>query len=224
MDEITSLIEPTRTPVNAITSENVQELGREVFLQLLVTQLTSQDPTNPVENEEFIAQLAQFTSLEQTTNINENLENLIGETTQQSKMDLVNLIGREIVAQGNVVSVQSTGEPTLSYVLEGSAKSVEIDVFDESGTLVRRLNNIGGQQAGPHQIVWDGEDQGGDRVEAGIYSFLPRAFDNAGKQVSTTTFMRDVVKSVMISEENPVVTLGSGKTLLSNEILSVQAQ
>ena len=224
MDVVTPLTETQRTPVNAITADNVQELGREVFLQLLVTQLESQDPTNPVENEDFIAQLAQFTSLEQTTNINENLQSLIGQSDQQTKMDLVNLIGREISAQGNVVSLKSTGDASLSYVLEENAAIVEIDVVNENGTVVRRFNQLGSQEAGAHQIVWDGEDQNGDRVEAGAYTFLPKAADRNGGEVLATTFMRDIVKSVMISEAQPLITLESGKTLLSNEILSVQAQ
>ncbi|WP_447968371.1 flagellar hook assembly protein FlgD [Nitrospira sp. M1] len=224
MDAITSLLEPQNRPVNAITAENVQELGRDVFLRLLVSQLESQDPTNPVENEDFIAQLAQFTSLEQTTNINENLESLIGQSSRQSNMELVNLIGREISAQGNVVPLQETGDATMSYVLEENAKTVEIDVLNEKGTVIRRLTNLGSQEAGAHQIVWDGEDQSGDRVDAGTYSFLPKAINPDGKEVLATTFMRDIVKSVMIGDEQPLITLVSGKTLLSDDILSVQTQ
>ena len=224
MDSVTSLIETPRAPVNAITSANVQELGRDVFLQLLVTQLESQDPTNPVENEDFIAQLAQFTSLEQTTNINENLKSLIDQNAEQSRLDLLNLIGREISAQGNVLSLPTDGDVTLAYVLEDNAQTVEVDVFNESGTLIRRFNQLGSQAAGPQQIVWDGEDQSGDRVDAGTYTFLPKAVNANGAEVPVTTFMRDIVKSVMISESQPLITLGSGKTLLSNEILSVQAQ
>ncbi len=224
MDVVTPITETQRTPVNAITSENVQELGRDVFLQLLVTQLESQDPTNPVENEDFIAQLAQFTSLEQTTNINENLESLIGQNDQQTKLDLVNLIGREISAQGNIIPLKSSGEAPLSYVLEENASNVEINVLNESGTVIRRFSNLGAQEAGAHQLVWDGEDQNGDRVEAGTYAFLPKAVNRSGGEVPATTFMRDIVKSVMISEAQPLITLGSGKTLLSHDILSVQAQ
>ena len=224
MDAVTSTSPTTREPVNAITSDNVQELGREVFLKLLVTQLASQDPTNPVENEDFIAQLAQFTSLEQTTNINENLQSLIGQSDQQSKLDLVGLIGREVSAQGNIVPLPSTGEATMSYVLEENARDVQIGVYNNQGTLVAKFDKIGGQTAGAHQVVWDGNNLEGDRVEAGAYSFKPRAIDGNGKEVSITTFMRDVVKSVMISEDKPLITLGSGKTLVSNDILSVQAQ
>ncbi|GJL53260.1 MAG: hypothetical protein NPIRA02_03920 [Nitrospirales bacterium] len=224
MDAITPTVESQNRPVNAITAENVQELGRDVFLRLLVSQLESQDPTNPVENEDFIAQLAQFTSLEQTTNINENLESLIGQSSRQSNMELVNLIGREISAQGNILSLQDTGDATMSYVLEENAKTVEIDVLNEHGTVIRRLTNLGSQEAGAHQIVWDGEDHNGDRVDAGTYSFLPKAMNHDGKEVLATTFMRDIVKSVMIGEEEPLITLASGKTLLSDDILSVQTQ
>ncbi len=223
MDGVTSAFPTTRTPVNAITTENVQELGREVFLQLLVTQLESQDPTNPVENEDFIAQLAQFSSLEQTTNINDNLKSLIGQSDQQSKLDLVNLIGREVSAQGNIIPLKETGDQTLAYVLDEAVRTLDIGVFDKNGTLVKKFSQLGSQKEGSHQIRWNGENNEGDRVEAGVYSSIPKAFDANGTEVVATTYMRDVVKSVMVSEDKPLITLGSGKTLLSDDILSVQA-
>ena len=224
MDAVTSTASTVREPVNAITSDNVQELGREVFLRLLVEQLQAQDPTNPVENEDFVAQLAQFTSLEQTTNINENLESLIGQSEKQTKLDLVNLIGQEVSAQGNIIPLQETGDQTLAYVLDEAVRKLTINVFDENGKLVQQFKDLGPQKSGPHQIVWNGENLEEDRVEAGVYSFVPKAFDEKGKEVVATTYMRDVVRSVMISEDKPLITLSSGKTLESSDILSVQAR
>ena len=108
MDPIT----PTQS-VSSLTREtNVQEavsdLGPDVFLRLLVTQLQSQDPTNPAQNEDFVAQLAQFTTLEQTTSTNELLEQLIGQNVQRTQFDLVNLIGRTVVTEGDTVSLGET--------------------------------------------------------------------------------------------------------------------
>ncbi len=224
MDAVTSTASTVREPVNAITSDNVQELGREVFLRLLVEQLQAQDPTNPVENEDFISQLAQFTSLEQTTNINDNLESLIGQSERRTKLDLVNLIGQEVSAQGNILTLKETGDQTLSYVLDSAAQNVKLDIFNEKGRLVRSWKELGFQEEGPHQFLWDGTDDRGDRVEPGVYSFVLRANDVKQKEVLATPYMRDVVKSVMISEEKPLITLESGKTLESSDILSVQAR
>ena len=223
MEVVAPLLGAQSVAETTVTSSNdVQELGRDVFLRLLVTQLQSQDPTNPTQNEDFIAQLAQFTTLEQTNNTNNLLEDLLSQNQQRSQLDLVSLIGHEVVTDGNTVSLGESGETSLVYVLGDDAVSVNVEVFDANGTLVRALNNLGAQVAGQHEIVWDGNDTDGNRVEAGTYQFRVSAVDSQQGEVASTTFMRDVVKSVIWGNEQPTLTLGSGKTLLSPEILSVQ--
>ena len=136
-------VTPTQQGANttATGGANVQAavsaLGSDVFLRLLVTQLQSQDPTNPVQNEEFVAQLAQFTTLEQATSTNKLLEKLIGQDTQRTQLDLVNLIGRMVVTQGDTVSIAGDEQPTLGYALSGEARSVTIKVLDSNKQVVR---------------------------------------------------------------------------------------
>ena len=222
MDVVTPLAGTTQVSEPNPSTSGVPELGREVFLRLLVTQLQSQDPTAPVQNEDFVAQLAQFTSLEQATNTNELLESLIGKFEKQSQWDLVNLIGHKVVAEGNTVALDETGETTLVYVLNDDAASVEIDVFDEKGSVVGTLQNLDPQNAGRHEIVWDGNDSSGDRVEAGTYEFRVRAKNAQEGQVSVMTFMTEIVKGVIWDQDQPHLTLGSGRMLPSSNILSVQ--
>ena len=112
MDVVNSVQTNTST-TNASSQSNIQaavtELGSDVFLRLLVTQLQSQDPTNPVQNEDFVAQLAQFTTLEQTTNSTKLLEELVGQNTQRSQFELLNLLGHSVVTDGNTISLGSEG-------------------------------------------------------------------------------------------------------------------
>ena len=80
------------------------DLDKEAFLMLLVTQFQYQDPLNPMEDKEFIAQLAQFSALEQSMQTNENITNLINETAMQTSISITNYIGKEVSARGYGIS------------------------------------------------------------------------------------------------------------------------
>jgi flagellar basal-body rod modification protein FlgD len=114
MDPITPTQSVSSLTGEANVQEAVSELGADVFLRLLVTQLQSQDPTNPTENGDFVAQLAQFTTLEETTNTNALLEQLIGQDVQRTQFDLVNFIGRTVVTEGDTISLGETDQPILT--------------------------------------------------------------------------------------------------------------
>ena len=110
-------------------------LDRNAFLRLLVTQLRNQDPLNPMEDKEFIAQLAQFSSLEQLQNMNESLGMF---TKSQSSFAALGLIGRSIDAidpetgeafSGAVKSVKfDKGEPILVVPVEREGKTVDVHI------------------------------------------------------------------------------------------------
>ncbi|MFQ5752983.1 MAG: flagellar hook assembly protein FlgD, partial [bacterium] len=137
----TQAITPTAGQGLLPTSESV--LGKDDFLKILVTQLTHQDPINPIKGEEFAAQLAQFSSVEQLHNINSNLENVLD-------MDLLlnqainntlatTLIGKEVKSIGNRVSLHEGESVNLHYRLSSPASKVVIEIKDSAGTLVRSV-------------------------------------------------------------------------------------
>ncbi len=219
-------VTPTQSGTNATATGNanvqaaVSALGSDVFLRLLVTQLQSQDPTNPVQNEDFVAQLAQFTTLEQATSTNKLLEKLIGQDTQRTQLDLVNLIGRTVVTQGDTVSIAEDEQPTLAYALSGEARSVTIKVVDSAKQVVRTLESTDIQKAGANQVQWDGLNDSGDRVPEGVYQFIVKAVDANKQPVPNFTFARERVMTIAFGTESPVV-LQSGKTLHTDDILSI---
>jgi len=221
MDPIT----PTQS-VSSLTGEaNVQqavsELGADVFLRLLVTQLQSQDPTNPTENGEFVAQLAQFTTLEETTNTNALLEQLIGQDVQRTQFDLVNFIGRTVVTEGDTISLGETDQPILTYALNDTATSVTIEILGEDGQVLRSIQSESPGTAGAHDVKWDGLDEDGDRLLEGVYQFRVNAIHANGAPVSNFTFARERVSNIVLGAENPIV-VQSGKTLNTQDIISIQ--
>ena len=144
----------------AITGGGNDIMGQDDFLLLLVTQLSNQDPLNPMDGQEFAAQLAQFSSLEQLINLNEG----VGHNAQLSSLlaqgvnsgVAAGLIGQEIEANGNGIEFNGSDVP-LFYELGDDAANVTIEIKDELGAVVRTIE-LTDVTEGEHELVWDGKN------------------------------------------------------------------
>ncbi len=218
--EVNTGLETLGTTTSFSNSAERSELDQAAFLRLFLVQLQTQDPLNPATNEEFIAQLAQFTTLEQTTKTATLIEDLLDQGEQQAKVGLVELIGHEILANGNTVQLSGTGGTPLAYELAGEATSVTVAVADTAGNLVRTIT-VGPQAAGQQVVTWDGLDNTASQVSPGTYQFSVQAITPDGTSVPVVTFLRDVVASTIWANGKAELVLTSGQSLTASEILSV---
>jgi flagellar basal-body rod modification protein FlgD len=128
---IQKMEEAEATQENSVQRVIENELDRDAFLQLLVLQMQNQDPLEPTENSEMIAQLAQFSSLEQMENLNSSFEDLSGNIDQLNFINANGMIGRTItgiseagtLVQGEVESVQLVGS-VVQLVVDGQTVSM----------------------------------------------------------------------------------------------------
>ena len=145
-------------------------LGKDEFLRLLVAQLKNQDPLNPMDNSQFVAQTAQFSSLEQFQNMNKTLDKLAAaQSGNGGAVGASALLGKTVTVNGSPLALDGTRSATLAYALPTAANSVAIRVFDASGTAVRTMV-VGQQGGGTHQAAFDGLDDNGRRLSAGAYT------------------------------------------------------
>jgi len=170
------------------------ELGRNQFLTLLVAQLKHQDPLNPMESTEFTAQLAQFSSLEQLFDINNNLEILQGAEDSQRLENLLDYIGKEIKSSDSSITLNNGKAFGGSYTLEESG-DVIISIFDTEGSEIRTIYRDD-QEAGEHNVDFDGKDNYGYPVPDGYYSFSVQAVDNEGSSIGVSTGLSGLVTAV----------------------------
>jgi flagellar basal-body rod modification protein FlgD len=174
-------------------------LGKDDFLKLLITQLRNQDPLNPMEGTEFAAQLAQFSSVEQLANINANLQaNLDGTylmTQAISNSLATTMIGREVKAGADRVTLDGKSDVTLGYTLGSAANSVSIKIYDASGTLVKTIA-AGSAGSGDHTVSWDGTNDAGASLPTGTYRFEIVAQDAKGGSVGATSFITGAITGV----------------------------
>ncbi len=218
MDPITATTSASTLTGQREVQNAVEELGSEVFLRLLVTQLQSQDPTNPTQNEDFVAQLAQFTTLEQATNSTDLLQQLVD---QRSELDIVSLLGRDIITEGDILTLSKDNEPVLSYVLEEDARNTKIQILNKDGDVIRNLNVNQIQKSGSHEVIWDGLDNNGNRPPEGPYQYVIQALNENEKAVKVKTFSQERVASLLPGTENPVV-VASGRTYGTKDIFSIR--
>jgi flagellar basal-body rod modification protein FlgD len=183
-------------------------LGKDDFLKLFTTQLRYQDPLNPMDSTEFTSQLAQFSSLEQLTNINEQMSNLVLFQNSLQNTLTTNLIGRKVKVDGADINLTDTAE--INYTLSGDASEVKISISDSSGKIVREVN-LGTQTAGNQNYVWDGKDSNGITLPEGKYTINVDAYDAGGNTVEATTSIYGTVTGITF-ENNTTYLIIDGTT------------
>ncbi len=213
-------ISPTSTTGSGgIAAAGDSSLGKDDFLKILVAQLEAQDPLSPMEGQEFASQLAQFSSLEQLTNVNSNLETSQAFDVALSNNSAIALIGKTVDAPGKLIDLKAGEAKTLSFSLDGDATDVAIDIYDSTGAKVSAVD-LGAQGTGLHEFVWNGRDTSGALLPAGNYTFNITASDSTGNFVPAETFSAGLVTDV-IFEGGQAFAIVNGQKLAVNEISKV---
>jgi flagellar basal-body rod modification protein FlgD len=187
-------IGPSATPLTTAMG-GAQALGQNAFLNLLTTQLKYQDPLKPMDNTQFVSQLAQFSQLEQLTSLNTTMTTMGSNFSTLNNNQVVNLIGKNVIAQGGTVSLNGGTAPSFYYHLNGNASAVTISVSDSTGNLIRTIN-MGSQASGNQTAIWDGLNDSGVAVPQGNYQYSVSAKDTTGNAVSSTTYTQGTVTGI----------------------------
>jgi len=201
-------IDNTKTTVKTASNE---AMGKDDFLKLLIAQLAAQDPLDPMGAQDFSAQLAQFSGLEQMTNVNTNLEIIQKLETTAQNTSALNLIGKTVESYGNTFKHTANTSETLSYSLASDAESVRIDIFDITGTQVDMIK-FGNQTQGKNKVSWDGLDKHGKLHPEGTYSYMVKADNRAGTPIEVDTFSSGLVSEVVFGEDQAYAIV-NGKEL-----------
>ncbi|MGN8277020.1 flagellar hook assembly protein FlgD [Pseudomonas sp. SMV71] len=192
-----------------------KELGKDAFLQLLVTQLKNQNPLEPQDNGEFVAQLAQFSSLEGITTLNQTVSGIAGNYNSSQALQASSLVGRSVIAPGDKAVVDTSKSLNGTVVVPASG-SVAVKIMDKDGKTIRTID-LGAQKAGNSAFIWDGKNDAGTTVESGTYTFAASTTID-GKPTSLITNLPATVSSVTISQTGGELMLnlaGLGSIALS---------
>lgn len=217
LDGVTQFTQASAAPMAASGSDM---LGQETFLQLLTTQLQNQDPLNPQSNEEFVAQLAQFSSLEQLVGLNDSVDSLYMATASMNNASMTQLLGREVVAWSDQFHYDGEGNVTIEYEASSDAAAAELTITDESGDVVWS-GPMGALEEGEGSYSWDGRDLSGNVVDEGVYTFSITAQDSDGDDIEVLGQLRGEIDGMSYASGAPVPSI-SGVEIDLGDIIRVE--
>lgn len=177
----------------AILKGKGDAMGQDAFLTLFTTQLKNQNPLDPMQNEAFVAQLAQFSQLEATTKMSDNLSTLVSSLSTSQISGASSMIGKTVaISDGKALK---NGAPVEGIVaLDKDVDGITLKVFDSKGQVVR-TGQIGAQKAGDYPFTWDGLDNEGNATADGAYrveATITRFGASSKAPVSTMAQVRSV--------------------------------
>lgn len=196
------------------------QLDSSAFMKLLMTQIANQDPLNPVDSDRFMDQIAQLNTVQQLTEGNEKLGQLIVGMTSLNNENAVQLVGKEVEAVGDRIQHDEGSAEELRFQVPQGAEDVTVTVLDEGGRVVATVE-AHDLEAGAHGVSWDGRDNRGNPAVAGTYTFRVSATDSSGSPVTATTLVRGIVDEISFEAGYPVLKIGAQQVTL-DQILSVR--
>lgn len=192
----------------------------EQFLQLLVQQLQHQDPLNPISDQNFTAQLAQFSSLEQLAQINQNLVGIGAGQESLVNSQALNLLGKTVLVTGIDQVRLSAGSSERIYVEAAEGATAHVKIKNAAGEVVRTLDVAAG--SGRRQVAWDGKDDAGHPLADGTYTVEVAATDASGNQAAARLLLALSVTGVSFAGGSLGLMAGD-RTLSFDQILEIQS-
>ena len=202
----------------AATPQNTT-MGQTEFLTLFTTQLKNQDPTDPVKNEAFVAQLAQFSQLEATTAMKTSMNSLVTSMSNDRMLGAASLMGKQVAVPDGPVQVTDTTVSQGTINLPTGADGIQLQVFNDKGVLVR-TQIIGAQPVGDYTLAWDGMTDGGTAAANGTYRYVASVNSKGTMSKPTVNTYATVtgVSSAGTSDGTMLLEVAGGKTVNLSDV------
>ena len=202
------------------SNQNAQqkELGQQDFLELLVAQMKNQDPLKPQTNGEFLSQLAQFSSVDGISKMQQSLENLANSLQSNQALQASALVGRKVYVSGNNATLsQDSTTIKVGVDLPSSASNLTAGIYSSTGELVKTID-IGTKNAGFFEFEWDGTTNNGQSGAYGNYTVKVEGISE-GQMKAFGTMIAANVDSVSLGQNGESLKLnvaGVGQVSLSD--------
>ncbi len=208
----TSPTSPTAPPANpaastASTDPMSQLSGNfSTFLTLLTTQLKNQDPTSPMDSNQFTQQLVMYSQVEQQIQSNTNLKTLISQGSSNAASMTTSYLGKKVSVTNGQASLTG-GAANWTYNLATAAASAQLTVTNASGKVV--FTGPGTTTAGNNSFAWNGKDNNGNQLSDGAYKLTVTANDAAGETVTSSVASAGTVTQIDMTSGTPLLVVGN---------------
>tara|TARA_B100001971_G_C18268012_1_gene596308 strand:+ start:67198 stop:68187 length:990 start_codon:yes stop_codon:yes gene_type:complete len=190
------------------------KMGKDEFLKLLTHQLQNQDPMKPMEQNKMAAELAQFSQLEQLSNLNSKFDNMNSDAVAKGKFYGASFLGKEVVTNGSTLSFEGDGtKADVLFTMPKPASKVLVRIFDNNNNMVSEMwkENIG---RGNQTVSWDGIGLDGSEQAKGDYRVDVRAWDEFSDPIQVATKVKGTVESVFFENGETVLKVDGKKIFL----------
>ncbi len=199
-------IQRTGTDAASTSKLGQRSLGQEDFLALMTAQMKNQDPFEPVDNTQMVAQMAQFSSLAGITEMTSTMQAIAGKLGATSSSDALSWVGKTVLTPGGTAYPRSDGGVTGAVEIDGDAAAIDLTITDAGGNVVRQVA-MGAQPKGSVGYDWDGTTDGGEAAGAGPYTITATASAADGKPVAARNLVWAPVTSVTLTGGAPVLSV-----------------
>jgi flagellar basal-body rod modification protein FlgD len=187
-------------------------LGGADFLTLMLAQLKNQDPTSPVDSNEFLSQLASLSEVQGITQLNTQFSSLSSSLMSSQALQASSLLGHQALVASSTATLASAGGTISGAVsVPQTSSGVVVNIKNSAGALVQQIN-LGAQSAGLANFSWNGETSGGSQAPAGTYTLSAQVSGVSGG-TAVTTLVSGTVESVTMGSSSSSGSGSSGLTL-----------
>jgi flagellar basal-body rod modification protein FlgD len=190
-------------------------MDQKDFLRLMTTQLTTQDPFNPVDNTQMVAQMAQFSQVAGIAEMNKSLANIAASLNSGRLTDAASWIGRSMLVDSDTAAPLRDGSYGVEIALPGSADQLDVSLVDENGAVVH-TQSLGPQKAGMVSVSWNGKDADGNVKATGPLRVIVNA-TKGGQPVNAGTATWTGIAGIQSPANGGATKLVTGLGLLSPE-------
>jgi flagellar basal-body rod modification protein FlgD len=180
-------------------------LGGTNFLTLMLAQLKNQDPTSPVDSNQFLNQLASLSTVQGITQLNTSFGSLSTSLVSSQALQASSLLGHQALVSSTTANLTANGSVSGAVDVPQTTSQAVVNISDSSGALVRQIN-LGAQSTGLANFSWDGKLQDGSQAAAGQYTLSAQFAGATSGATAASTYVNGVVQSV---------TMGAGQTGLT---------
>ncbi|MCG5054401.1 MAG: flagellar hook assembly protein FlgD [Myxococcales bacterium] len=215
---VQNLVNETASANTPSTADRVgsKELGKDQFLKLMLAQLQNQDPTQPQDSQAFVAQLAQFSSVEQLENANTRLDDILMAQASNSQIAATSFVGKQASFVSESLTLNAGQPARTTAQLQGEATEVTASIY-EDGKVVRTLK-LGPQTAGPVNVTWDGRREDGSLAGVGTYKVELDAKNKTGDPVGVSMRQSGSVDGVSFENGAPELLIDGQRVSMSQVI------
>ncbi len=200
-----------KIPEKQAKDEDPNSLAQDDFLTLMTTQLKHQDPMKPMENGEFLGQMAQFSTVSGLGDLKESFDKMAASFGSTQALSAAGLIGKSVLMESNKATLSDEATEVSGAIdIPQSTSKATVNVYDSNGTIIKQID-LERQSKGQHVFSWDGTNEAGEKAPEGNYEFRAEYLMEDGKTQAATTLINSKIDSVGFKEGNITVNTVDGQ-------------